>query len=134
MVSSASALQDGLAFRPWAVSQARCSAALSQGASARSRAHLRPRIRARSPPARSEPATARVLWGLGVAPLAGPVFSPGYGGQNPKQPQDALVGGNGATGPIDYKFDGAGAQLLLSRGAGLLPCNAWDRSQAALAA
>ena len=31
-----------------------------------------------------------------------------YGGQDPHQPQDALVGGNGVTGPVDYRFDGSG--------------------------
>ena len=46
------------------------------------------RGRALSPPGKSEPARARVLWGLGEPPIAGPVFSPGYGGQTPTQPQD----------------------------------------------
>jgi hypothetical protein len=64
--------------------------------------------RAVSVPAPSASVRERVMWGLGKPPTAGPIFSPGYGGENPRQPQNPSVGNNSVSGPIDYRFDGTG--------------------------
>ena len=65
------------------------------------------RERALSVPPPAASTRERVAWGLGKPPIAGPVFSPGYGGENPRG-GNPLVGNNSVKGPIEYRYDGTG--------------------------